>query len=128
MSRPVVAVADDDDELLDALGLALREAGFDVIAAPSGIQLMSQIENRRPSAFVLDVLMSWIDGVDLCRALRRNPRWSQVPIVMISGRGATGDIQRGIDAGADDYFPKPLDVGRLIGRLRDLVQPAGADA
>jgi DNA-binding response OmpR family regulator len=69
---------------------------------------------------LLDVMMSWIDGFELCRSIRRNPAFANIPIVFVSAKKSREDVQKGLDAGAADYFAKPVDMARLTDRLRQL--------
>ena len=119
--RPTVAVVDDDREVRQALEAALGDAGFDVRLAPHALKLVSALEVDRPAVIVLDVVNSWIDGLGLCRALKRNPSYRDIPIVIVSGRSELASIRAGFSAGAAAYFPKPLDVPRLVAKVRELV-------
>lgn len=122
--RPTVAVVDDDREVRHALETALSDAGFTVKVAPHALKLVSALELDRPAVIVLDVVNSWIDGLGLCRALKRNPSYRDIPIVIVSGRSELDSIRAGFSAGAAAYFPKPLDVGRLVAKVRELSEPA----
>ena len=117
-----IAVVDDDMEAREALQDALTDAGFSVKTAANGLRLVSALQVDRPDCILLDVMMSWIDGFELCRALKRNAEFSDIPVVFISGRTSPMDQQRGRDCGAVDYFPKPLDIGALIDRVREIVE------
>ena len=126
MSEPApakIAVVDDDREVRDWLELTLREAGFDVKLATNGLRLVSTLQVDRPDVILLDVVMSWIDGFELCRALKKNPEFCDIPVVFISGRSEPADIKYGLSCGAVDYFPKPLDAELLIERLAQIVAP-----
>jgi DNA-binding response OmpR family regulator len=119
-----VAVVDDDREVREALEEAFVHAGFEVKLAANGLRLVSALQVDRPDVILLDVMMSWIDGFELCRALKRNREFCDIPVVFISGRTSQVDIDRGLACGAVAYFPKPLEVGRLIDRVREIVEPA----
>ena len=119
---PTIAVVDDDMEVREALQDALTDAGFRVKTAANGLRLVSALQVDRPDLIVLDVMMSWIDGFELCRALKRNVEFRDIPVVFISGRTSQRDQQMGLDCGAVDYFPKPLDMGALIDRVRKIVE------
>src|SRR5215831_5346618 len=114
-----VAVVDDDRDIRDALRGALTDEGYDVTVVPNGLRLLSALQVDKPDLIVLDVMMSWIDGFELCRAIKRNPEFRDIPVVFISGKTAPADIERGMAAGAVDYFPKPLDIERLLGRVEE---------
>lgn len=121
--RPLVAVVDDDREVLDYLTALLDRAGFDVAQASSGLRLVSTLQVDRPALILLDVNMSWIDGYELCRALKRNQAWRTIPVVFVSGRTAPEDIEAGLAAGAVGFFAKPIDGRALVARVRELLQP-----
>ena len=116
-----VAVVDDDREVREWLRETLGEAGFEVKLAANGLRLVSTLQVDRPDVILLDVMMSWIDGFELCRALKRNPEFCDIPVLFISGRSDQRDIEHGLSCGALDYFPKPIDSRRLVARLRELV-------
>jgi len=119
-----IAVVDDDREVRDFLHHLLDDAGFDVRLAANGLRLVSTLQVDRPDLILLDVMMSWIDGFELCRALKRNPDFCDIPVVFISGRTGRDDVARGMECGAVDYFPKPIDGHRLLERVRELIPGA----
>ncbi len=116
-----IAVVDDDIEVREALQDAFTDAGYRVKLAANGLRLVSALQVDRPDVIVLDVMMSWIDGFELCRALKRNREFSDIPVVFISGRTSEADQQQGLDCGAVAYFPKPIDLGALLDRVREIV-------
>jgi DNA-binding response OmpR family regulator len=115
-----VAVVDDDRAIREALRDALEQAGFDVHVVPNGLKLMSVLSVVQPDIILLDVMMSWIDGVDLCCALKQNDAYSDIPVVFMSARTSPEDVRRGMSAGAADYIKKPFDLDRLLDRLQQL--------
>jgi DNA-binding response OmpR family regulator len=126
--RGLVAVVDDDREVREYLAETLHRAGYEVALAPNGLRLVSALQVDRPDLILLDVNMSWIDGFDLCRALKRNPLFTQIPVVFVSGRTASDDVAEGLQCGAVDYFGKPIDGPALLARIDELVQtPAGVE-
>ena len=80
----------------------------------------------RPDVILLDIMMSWIDGFELCRAIKKNPTFHDIPVIFISARKSAEDERAGREAGAIDYFPKPLDMERLVGRIRDILTERGS--
>jgi DNA-binding response OmpR family regulator len=120
-TRPKVIIVDDDRDTREMLTLALELEGFEVAQAANGLRLISSLHVDRPDVILLDVMMSWIDGFELCRSVKKNDEFKDIPVIFISARKTTGDVQKGIDAGAADYFTKPVDIDRLISRTRDLV-------
>lgn len=118
-TRKRVIVVDDDRETRELLQILLELEGFEVKLAANGLRLISTLHVDRPDAILLDVMMSWIDGFELCRAIKRNPEFRDIPVFFISGRTDPADVQKGLEVGAADYFKKPIDTNRLLARLRE---------
>ena len=123
LDRRKAIIVDDDRETREMLTLALELEGFEVTEAANGLRLISSLEVDRPDVILLDVMMSWINGFELCRSIKQNEGWRDIPIVFISACKDAQDVERGLAAGASDYFAKPLDVERLVHRLDELIGP-----
>ena len=121
MPKPKVTIVDDDRDTRELLSLALESEGFEVNAAANGLRLIASLQLKRPDVILMDVNMSWIDGFELCKAVKKNEQFQDIPIVFVSGRGEADDKRKGLEAGAADYFVKPLDLSALIQRLRALI-------
>src|SRR5881275_128186 len=106
-----ILVADDDRAVRDALRRALSLGGYDVALAAGGQETLDAVAGAAPDAIVLDIGMPDVDGLEVCRRLRR--AGDRVPILMLTARDAVADRIEGLDAGADDYLVKPFDVGEL---------------
>jgi DNA-binding response OmpR family regulator len=124
--KPKVIIVDDDRDTREMLTLALELEGFDVAQAANGLRLISAMHVDRPDVILLDVMMSWIDGFELCRAIKKNATFHDIPVIFVSARKSAEDERAGIEAGAVDYFPKPLDTDRLIDRIRQILHQRGA--
>src|SRR5207247_4869601 len=120
VSYMLVLVADDDRAVREALERALQLAGYDVQLASDGDAALAAIAERTPDAVVLDVMMPGYDGLDVTRRLRREG--NRVPVLLLTARDAVGDRVDGLDAGADDYLPKPFALEELVARLRALLR------
>src|SRR5881275_2485145 len=118
----LVLVADDDRAVREALERALELHGYEVALASDGDTALTAVDSRTPDALVLDVMMPGLDGLDVTRRLRR--QGNRVPILLLTARDAVGDRVEGLDAGADDYLPKPYDLEELLARLRALLRRA----
>ncbi|TML76653.1 MAG: response regulator, partial [Actinobacteria bacterium] len=116
----LVLVADDDRAVREALERALELHGYEVALASDGDTALTAVDSRTPDALVLDVMMPGLDGLDVTRRLRR--QGNRVPILLLTARDAVGDRVEGLDAGADDYLPKPYDLEELLARLRALLR------
>jgi len=123
--KPKVIIVDDDRDTREMLTLALELESFDVAQAANGLRLISAMHVDRPDVILLDVMMSWIDGFELCRAIKKNPTFHDIPVIFISARKSADDERAGREAGAIDYFPKPLDMERLVGRIREILAERG---
>jgi DNA-binding response OmpR family regulator len=126
--RPHVIIVDDDRDTREMLTLALDLEGFEVRTAANGLRLISAMHVDRPDVILLDVMMSWIDGFELCRAIKQNEAFHDIPIIFISARKSDEDERAGRSAGAMDYFPKPLDMERLVARIRAILADRRAPA
>ena len=120
--KPGLLLAEDDRAIRESLTRVLELEGYDVVAACDGTAALAALHGRDVALIVLDVMMPGIDGVEVCRALRAAGH--RTPILMLTARASTGDRIAGLDAGADDYVPKPFDVDELLARLRALLRRA----
>ncbi len=118
-------VVDDDRALRDTLSRALRLSGYDVRLAENGSDALAEVASGVPDAVILDIGLPDIDGLDVCRMLRRDG--NRLPILMLTARDAVSDRIDGLDAGADDYLVKPFDIDELKARLRALLRRSGAE-
>jgi two-component system KDP operon response regulator KdpE len=110
-----VLVVDDEPQILRALRVNLRARDYDVITAVTGKQALDAAAQRHPDIVVLDLGLPDMDGVEVIRGLRG---WTQVPIVILSGRSQSVAKVQALDAGADDYVTKPFNVDELLARIR----------
>jgi len=121
MPKPRIIIVDDDRDTRELLALALESENFEVECVANGLRLIASLQLRRPHAILLDVNMSWIDGFELCRAVKKNEQFRDIPVIFISGRGEPEDKRRGQEAGAADYFVKPVDLNKLVQRIREVI-------
>jgi two-component system response regulator MprA len=117
-----VLVADDDRAIRESLGRALELEGYRVVGADDGVQALTRARRESLDVLVLDVTMPGLDGLGVCRVLRADG--SRVPVLMLTARVETPDRVAGLDAGADDYLPKPFELDELLARLRALLRRA----
>jgi DNA-binding response OmpR family regulator len=117
--KPIVVV-DDEPDTRELLAQILSLDGFAVTCASSGLSLLCALRTEQPSAILLDVRMSWIDGFELCRALKQSPLYRHIPVIFISGCDEADVRERGLALGAIDYFVKPINIDRLLARLHEV--------
>ena len=115
-----ILVVDDDQAVRDSLRRALVLEGYEVDLAANGTEALRILGQRAPDAVILDLQMPDIDGLEVCRRLRS--LGDMTPVLMLTARGAVDDRVEGLDAGADDYMPKPFDLSELFARLRALLR------
>ena len=115
-----VLVVDDDPAVRESLRRSLAFNGYQIDLAPDGEQALRSISVSRPDAVILDVMMPRLDGLATCRALRA--AGDDIPILMLTARDEVSDRVAGLDAGADDYLPKPFALEELLARLRALLR------
>jgi two-component system, OmpR family, response regulator MprA len=120
MAGMQILVVDDDDDVRESLRRSLEFEGYDVRTAADGEQALAEIAERAPDAVVLDLQMPRLDGLATCRRLRATGH--DLPILMLTARDATRDRVTGLDAGADDYLPKPFALEELLARLRAVLR------
>ncbi len=118
-------VVDDEPRLLKSLSRALREAGYAVDVATDGVEGLFKAEECDYDAIVLDLMLPGLDGWTVLERLRKK---KSTPVLLLTARGATDDRVRGLDAGADDYLPKPFDLPELLARVRALIRRATGQA
>ena len=117
-----VLVVDDDPELRAALTRALRLDGYDVTAVSNGLKALEAMPAVEPDVLVLDLMMPYVGGLEVCRRLRA--KGDRTPILVLTARDEVGDRVAGLDAGADDYLVKPFALEELRARLRALLRRA----
>jgi two-component system, OmpR family, response regulator MprA len=121
MQTMKVLVVDDERAVRESLRRALELEGYEIELAADGREALGRLEaEAQPDAVVLDVLMPGVDGLEVCRALRRSG--SSVPVLMLTARTEVDDRVAGLDAGADDYLTKPFALEELLARLRALLR------
>jgi two-component system response regulator MtrA len=109
-------VVDDDQDLAEMLGIVLNGVGIEVDLVSRGDEALEVFRNNPPDLVLLDIMLPGLDGIEVCRAIRRLS--TRVPIVMLTAKSDTHDIVRGLEAGADDYMVKPFKPSELVARIR----------
>jgi len=121
----LVLVVDDDQDLAEMLGIVLNGAGIDVDLVGRGDEALEAFRNNPPDLVLLDVMLPGLDGIEVCKQIRAE---SMVPIVMLSAKGDTHDVVRGLEAGADDYMVKPFrHQTELVARIRTRLRKTNTD-
>jgi DNA-binding response OmpR family regulator len=119
-----VLIVEDDLDLLDLTGYALRREGFTVFFARDGREALERWESENPDLVLLDIRLPQIDGFEVCRRIRQE---SETPVIMLTGRDDEEDVLRGLGSGADDYVIKPFSAKQLIARMKALLRRSNAN-
>ncbi|MGQ9677812.1 MAG: response regulator [bacterium] len=118
----LIAIVDDEPDILQLLSLHLTKAGFRVKTLESGGELYQFLEKTTPHLIVLDLMLPDVDGIDICRFLKQEPRYAAIPIIMVTARGEESDRIIGLELGADDYITKPFSPKELVARVRAVLR------
>ena len=123
MTRSVLVV-EDEPNIVDSLSFLMKQAGYGVQVARDGDAALRVMESRVPDLVLLDVMLPRRDGYDVCRAIRANPAWDGVKIIMLTAKGRELDRRKGLELGADDYVTKPFSTREIGERARKLLEAA----
>src|SRR5215208_1696923 len=126
MSRPVVLIADDDEEVALLLRTYLKPLECEILTARDGEEALAVAQARLPAAVLLDVIMPKRSGWEVCQALKAVQRTSHIAVVLVTGRGDVKDRLTGLQVGADDYLVKPFDKQEVVRRIQTLIERAQA--
>ena len=119
--KPRILVVDDEPEALEILGFKLKEAGFEPHFAKDGSRALQVARDQHPALIVLDLMLPEIDGLEVCKILRRDQATASIPILMLTARAAEMDRVLGLELGADDYVTKPFSPRELVLRIKKLL-------
>lgn len=117
MAAKKILLVEDDEKLIASLADKLRAAGYDVVTALDGETGWEMARGDTYDLIVLDIMLPGLDGISLCKLIRRNPESAYVPIIMLTARGTEQDKILGLDTGADDYIVKPFSLGEFLSRV-----------
>jgi DNA-binding response OmpR family regulator len=119
-----VLIVEDEETLARNLSEKLKGEGFNVLTAKDGEEGLDKIRGEHPDLIVLDIMLPKLDGLSLCRIVRRDPVTSHIPIIMLTARGTEVDKIVGLESGADDYVVKPFGLGEFLARVRAVMRRA----
>jgi len=117
MKKSRILVVDDEPDLVELVRHHLVREHYDVVTAGDGETVLAEARRKVPDLVVLDLMLPGIDGLEVCRRLRQDPRTEHIPIVMLTAKGEESDAVIGLAQGADDYVRKPFGVKELIARI-----------
>ncbi|NOX97944.1 MAG: response regulator transcription factor [Nitrospirae bacterium] len=126
MAREKILVVDDEKDIGELIEYNLGKEGYRVITAYDGEEVLKRLRGDLPQLILLDIMLPGIDGLEVCRILKRDPRTSGIPIIMLTAKGEEADIVAGLELGADDYVTKPFKVRELLARVRTVLRRLSA--
>ena len=116
-----ILVVDDDLFVRRPLQEVLRQGGFDAVSAADGPECLEMLAEQRPDLIILDVVMPGPDGFEVCRTIKSEERFADIPVILMSARNRGGDRERGMRLGATDFLTKPYTLPDLLQRVRDIL-------
>ncbi len=120
-----ILVVDDEPNIVLSLEFLMKQAGFQVRTASDGEAGLAAITAEQPDLVLLDVMMPRKNGYEVCQAIRANPDWKAIRIIMLTAKGREVEREKGLALGADDYITKPFSTQEVVERVRELLAEAG---
>jgi CheY-like chemotaxis protein len=119
---PLILLVEDNEMNRDMLSRRLSRKGFEVVMAFDGIECMQVLSTQNPDLVLMDINLPGKDGYELTREIRANPDTANLPVIALTAHAMSGDREKSIAAGCDDYDTKPVDFKRLLGKIQDLME------
>ena len=120
-----ILVVDDEPNIVLSLEFLMKQAGFQVRTASDGEAALAAVAAEQPDLMLLDVMMPRKNGYEVCQAVRANPEWKGIRIIMLTAKGREVEREKGMALGADDYITKPFSTQEVVDRVRELLAEAG---
>ena len=127
MAKPAILVVEDDVDILRLITYNLENTGFEVAAAQDGYEALTSARRRAPDLIILDLMLPGLDGLEVCKELKRSEATRKIPVLMLTARGEEVDRFVGLELGADDYVVKPFSPRELILRVRAILKRSMAE-
>lgn len=128
MQQNPILIVEDEPDIAELIEFHLSREGFPTRIAPSGRVAMDMIRREPPRLVVLDIMLPDLDGLEVCRRLRRDARLRRIPVILVTARGEESDVVTGLEVGAEDYITKPFSPKVLIARVRAVLRRADGDS
>jgi two-component system, OmpR family, alkaline phosphatase synthesis response regulator PhoP len=122
MSHEKILVIEDEEEIRELVAYNLVKQGYQVVLCDTGEEGLKLVRSELPDLIVLDLMLPGVDGLEVCRMLKRDPATETMPLVMLTAKGEESDIVTGLELGADDYLTKPFSPRVLIARIRAVLR------
>lgn len=128
MAKEQILVVDDEPDILELIEFNLLRHGFSPVCVATGEEALKSALRHPPDLVLLDLMLPGIDGLDVCRKLKHDPKTQSIPIVMVSAKGEEADVVTGLELGADDYIVKPFSPRVLVARVKTALRRSADDA
>lgn len=122
-TRPRVLIVDDEPDTVELLSFNLKNAGYEIQSAIDGSEALRKARRQAPDLIILDVMLPELDGMEVCKLLRRDPVTARTPIIMLTAKAEEVDRVLGLELGANDYVTKPFSPREVVLRVRNILQP-----
>lgn len=116
-----VLIADDLPKVVELVRVTLEDEDYKIIDASDGKQTLKKAREEKPDVILLDIMMSKMDGFEVCRQLRKDPQTKKIPIIMLTAKGQEVDKKKGREVGANDYITKPFSPSALLSKIEEIL-------
>ncbi|HPC47461.1 MAG TPA: response regulator transcription factor [Deltaproteobacteria bacterium] len=121
----LIHIVDDEPDIIQLVSIHLKKAGFAVHGFPEGGSFLRSLATERPALVILDLMLPDMDGFEICKVLKTDERYADIPVIMLTARGDEADKVEGLEIGADDYMTKPFSPRELVARVHSVLRRAG---
>jgi two-component system alkaline phosphatase synthesis response regulator PhoP len=122
MDQKKILIADDNENIRDALTYLLEDEGYELLLAKDGADTLRKVRERKPDILFLDIMMPEINGYDVCRTIKNDPDLKSIHVIMLTAKGQVAEQERGKEVGADEYIVKPFSPMEILARVKNLLQ------
>jgi len=122
MDNKKILIADDNENIRDALTYLLEDEGYELLLAKDGADTLRKVRERKPDILLLDIMMPEINGYDVCRTIKNDPDLKSIYVIMLTAKGQVAEQERGKEVGADEYIVKPFSPMEILARVKSLLQ------
>jgi len=116
-----ILVVDDDPDALDTMAAILETRDYEVLTALSGVEGISKAREEKPNLIIMDIMMPKLDGFTVCKMIKEDEEIKDIPVILLTGKGLVGDVEKGFAVGANDYMIKPIDWDRLFLKIKKFI-------
>jgi len=120
MDQKRILIADDNENIRDALTYLLEDEGYELLLAKDGADTLRKVKERKPDILFLDIMMPEINGYDVCRTIKNDPDLKSIYIIMLTAKGQVAEQERGKEVGADEYIVKPFSPMEILARVKNI--------